>query len=130
MWLLFAPQKRVSPALGLGSTQLVGLVRCAAALARLGDVFHGTNLDRLLRRTACFSRLAAIGSAARSCGCRTCRSSDFNLVADMLAQLRSISGQLEAATVLVSQRVVSARATQTAHRAQFVCMQPRVAWTP
>jgi hypothetical protein len=77
------------------------LVGRACTLTSLGDVFNGSDLDRLLRSTAWLSHRSTSGSATRRCGCRTCGASDFYFVADMLGQLRSISGQLKAGTALV-----------------------------
>ena len=105
-------------ALGLGIRLGLGLMGHAATLAGLGDVFNGSNLDRLPGRVG-LSHLATGGSAARRCRCRTCGAGNLDLVADVLAQLGCIAGQLKAFTVAVSQCVVPVGAAQTALNGRF-----------
>lgn len=91
--------------------QLLGLMGCAAILTSLGDVLHRTNVDGLLRG-ARLSHAATAGSTRR--GSRRHGACDLNRVTDVLAQDRSISGQLNVVAVAVRQRVIPMVTAQAA----------------
>ena len=82
------------------------LLGCAAAFTNLGNVLNGFDLDRLLGRIVCLSHATAATAASFARGRRTRSARDLHLVANVLAQLRSVSCQLKGIAVVVSQTVV------------------------
>src|SRR3981081_2578570 len=78
---------------GHAMASLLELVRRTLTPASLRNVLNGTDLQLWLL-SAGLSRVGLSRRAARRCGFRTYRTGHLDLVANMLGQLRRISGQL------------------------------------